>query len=139
MRKDYHQHCRERGFSLVEIVLVAATAVFLGILIISLVSPVASINKSRHTSIALEVANRQIESLRKQAFEKGNGADSFYDNKLSLLPGSTASYEIDDCPIGVCTLEEKVKQVKVEVSWSESGEIKKVELVTLVGEGGLGQ
>lgn len=140
MTKNCPLHYNEKGLSLVEIVLVSAAVVFLGILIVSLVSPVASINKSRHTSVALKIASRQIENLRKQTFENlANGTNSFYDANLSTLPSSSASYEVEDCPISICTVEEKAKQVKVEVSWNESGEVKKVDLVTIVGEGGIGQ
>lgn len=133
----------DQGISLVEVVLVCAAVIFLGLLIVGLASPIASINKSRHTSLAKEIASSQIENLRKQTYEVLKGMESeemvFSDSRLSALPSSAASYKVEDCPLEICPSEEKIKKVMVKVSWSESGETKKVELTTLVGEGGIGQ
>lgn len=130
----------QKGVSLVELVLVTAAVVVLALLIGNLPSSVASINKSRHLSIAREVASKQIESLRKQTYQNlSNGTISFTDAKLSSLSQAAASYEINDCPISLCALSEEAKQVKVRVSWNELGDNKEVELTTIISQGGIGQ
>lgn len=132
----------QAGVSMVELVIVTGAVIFLGLLVMSLPSSISSINRSRHTSIAKDISNRQIEQLRKQPFEDlAKGASPFTDLSLSSLNQGTATYEVSDCPFTVCTEEQstKIKQVKVTVSWNESGDSKKIEMVTLVGEGGIGQ
>lgn len=132
----------QAGISLVELVIVAGAVVFLGLLVMSFPSSVASISRSRHISIAKDIANRQVEELRKQTYGNlANGTNSFTDTNLSSLNQGTAAYEVSDCPVTVCTDGQttNIKQVKVTVSWDESGDTKKVEMDTLVGEGGVGQ
>lgn len=132
----------EGGFSLVELVLVASAVIFVGLLIMSLPSAISSIDRSRHASIAKEVANRRLEELRKVSYANlANGTNVFNDADLGSLNQSSAHYEIEDCPATICTDPGvyRIKQVKVRVLWNESGDNKKVELATLVGEGGLGQ
>ncbi len=131
-----------KGFTLVEVMLAVAAVIFLGFLVMSLPSAISSINRSRHTSIAKDIASRQIEKLREQTYANlANGTSSFTDSDLDSLNQSSASYEIEDCPSSVCTDigVYKLKQVKASVSWNELGDNKKVEMTTLVGEGGIGQ
>lgn len=138
MKKDHS----EKGFSLLELVLVAAAVIFLGFLIMSLPSAMASINRSRHTSIAKDIVSRQIEKLRERTYTNlANGTNTFTDTELSILNQSSATYDITDCPASICPNSEdyKLKQVKVLVLWNELGDSKKVEMTTLVAEGGIGQ
>lgn len=136
----YNRTFNENGFSLIEIILVIIAVFFLALLIANLPSSVSSINKSRHTSIARDIAAKQIDYLRKQPYENlAFGTNSFPDSSLDRLAGAAAAYEIESCPLSICADTELVKQVKVTVTWLESGESKTVELVTLVGQGGIGQ
>lgn len=133
MRKD-------SGVSLVELVLVVAAVGFLALLVNNLPSSISSINKSRHASLARDVASKQIDYLRRQTYENLSlGTVAFSDSGLGNLPESSAVYEVEDCPVEVCTDLEDAKEVKVKVSWNESGDSKFVELVTIIGEGGVGQ
>lgn len=123
-----------------EVVLVITVVAFLALIIASLPQSVSSINKNRHASIARDIAGKQVDYLRKQTYANlANGTTSFSDQNLTGLPQGAALYEVVDCPEEVCTSLENVKKVTVKVEWNESGDLKKVELVTLVGEGGLGQ
>lgn len=127
-----------KGFSLVEILLVVSALFFLGLLVASLPSAISSINKSRHTSLAKEAASRQLNSLRQQGFSNlANGSSGFADSSLSSLNNVTATYEVEDCPVEICTNNEETKKVIVKIAWKELGDDKRVELQTLVSEGGI--
>lgn len=131
---------KERGVSLVELVLVVAAVGFLALLVNNLPSSISSINKSRHASLARDVAGKQIEYLRRQTYTNLSlGTESFYDSGLSNLPGALATYEVEVCSPEICPNQEEVKEVRVKVYWNESGDNKSVELTTIIGEGGLGQ
>lgn len=130
----------EKGLSMIELVLVLLVVSFLVLLISNLPSSVNSINKSRHASLAKDIANKELDYLRRQTYTNlANGTDTFTDTSLNGLPGHDATYTIEDCPATVCTSSEAVKKVNVSISWDESGQTKKVELTTLVAEGGVGQ
>ncbi|MFH0937172.1 MAG: hypothetical protein V1808_02680 [Candidatus Daviesbacteria bacterium] len=137
---------KERGVSLIELLLVIAAVVFLVMLIGSLPSSVSSINKSRHSSLARDIASKKIDSLRKQGFSfldltTSLEGDPFSDPSLTSLPQGSAVYQVLDCPDTICTSspKEQAKEVKVKVSWNESGDNKKVELTTIVASGGITQ
>ncbi len=130
----------EEGISLVELVLVIAAVGFAALLIGNLPSSISSITKSRHISQARDIAGKEVDTLRKLTFDGlalTGGPVAFNDPSLSDLPASAATYEIDSCPEDICTNSEDVKEVKVVVNWNEEGDAKKVELDTLVAEGGL--
>lgn len=130
----------QKGVSLVELLLVVAAVAFLALLINNLPSALASINRSRHASLAREIAVKQVDYLRKQPYiNLADGSSPFSDTGLSSLPQSAATFVIEPCPETVCPGQEEAKQITVEVSWKESTDDKKVQLVTLIGEGGLGQ
>lgn len=121
-------------------VLVIAAVGFLALLIGNLPSSLSSINKSRHISEARDIAGKEIDSLRKLTYNGlslTGGPVDFIDPGLSNLPSATATYEVDGCPTDICTNDESVKEVKVNVNWDEQGDKKTVELTTLVAEGGL--
>lgn len=130
----------EKGVSLVEIILVVIAVAILALLVSALPQSISSIRKSGNISLAREIASKQLELLRKQPYSNlPNGVNNFTDISLSKLPNPTASFEIDDCPENICTLEENAKIVKISVNWMESGRTQNAELVTIISEGGLGQ
>lgn len=127
-----------KGFSLVEILLVVGAIFCLGLLVAALPPAISSVNRSRHTSLAKEAASKQLNSLRQQGFANlSNGSGNFSSSALSSLNEVTAVYTIEDCSPEICSHEEKTKKVMVRISWQESGDAKKVELSTLISEGGL--
>ena len=135
-----HAKSAQQGISLVETLIVIATISILVVLIASVSSSVATIGKTRSSSLAKDIASRELDYLRKIGYANlANGNNTFTDSDLSRLPFGTGKYEISDCPVTVCTKGEKTKQVKVTINWVEQGNTKTAELMTLVGEGGIGQ
>lgn len=130
----------EHGISLIELILVVVAVGVLALLVSSLPSSIQSIRNSGNTSLAREIASKELDFLRKQPYSNlSNGTNNFTDNSLSKLTFPTAEYQIEDCPLEVCALGEEAKTVNVKVSWLESGITKSLELGTLVAKGGLGQ
>jgi type II secretory pathway pseudopilin PulG len=130
----------QRGISLIELILVVVAVGVLAVLIASLPASIQSIRNSGNTSLAKEIANKEIDLLRKQPYSGlSNGMNTFTDASLFKLPSPAAQYEVSDCPIEVCASGEVAKKIKVTVFWQEAGVVKKVELSTLMTERGLGQ
>lgn len=130
----------DQGISLIELILVVVVVGVLALLVASLPSSIQSIRNSGNTSLAREIASKELDSLRKQPFaDLSNGTNSFTDTNLSKLPSPTAGYDIEDCPPEICTSGEVAKIIKVKINWIESGNVKELNLSTLVTEGGLGQ
>lgn len=131
---------REKGISLIEIILVAAAVIALSLLLSTLPSAMSSINKSRQISLAKEIAVKELEYLRNQDYENLiEGNNTFVDVDLNKLPSAQGIYEINACSPIICTLGEDIKEVRVKVLWNEAGDNKNVELSTLVSKGGLNQ
>lgn len=131
---------KEKGISLIELILVVIAVAILAILVSSLPGAITSIRKSGNSSTAREIASKQLDTLRKQPYTNlSNGTNNFTDSSLLDLPSPTATYEIENCPPEICTHGEEAKMVKVKINWVESGDTKTIELTTLLSEGGLGQ
>lgn len=130
----------QAGTSLVEILLVIATVSFLVILIASIPNALNLIGKSRHASVAREVASKTIEDQRAISYiNLANGQSQISDSRINLLPSGGGTVEIADCPETVCAMGENIKHIKVVVSWKEAGKDQQVKMDTLVAEGGLNQ
>lgn len=131
---------QQKGVTILELVLVVFTIGFMALLINNLPGAVKSISISKHLSIAKNIADKEVEYLRRQTYGNlTNGAMTFTDLSLSNLPQGSASYTISDCPVSICTQGESVKQAQVTVSWKEEGKVSSVNLYTLISDGGLGQ
>lgn len=141
LKNDIKLHAKyEKGISLIELILVVVAVGVLALLVSSLPSSIQSIRHSGNTSLAREIASKELDAFRKQPYANlSNGTNNFTDASLAKLPSPTAEYEIEDCPSEICTSGEEAKTIKVKISWIESGVVKKLELSTLVAEGGLGQ
>lgn len=130
----------KKGFSLVEILLVIATASFLVILIASLPNALNLIGKSKHASIAREVASKAIEDKRAISYiNLVNGQTAIVDSRINLLPFGVGMVEVEDCPATICSQGENIKQIKVSVSWKEAGKNAEIKINTLIAQGGLNQ
>lgn len=131
---------KEQGISLIEIILVGAAVIVLTLLLGSVPSAISSINRSRHNSTAREIAVRQMEQLKRQPYiNLAEGVNTFTDANLDKLASASAFYEIKACSAGICTNDEDIKEVKVTVFWNEGRDPTKIELNTLIYEGGIGQ
>lgn len=127
-----------KGFTLLEIVIVVMVIGAIIMVILGLPSSINSVTRSKHASIALEIAAKKIEDLRVSGYANLAGeTTSITDPRLAQLTSGTGSVEITDCPAEVCTNSEPVRKVNVKVSWSEAGGPKEVKLETFISEGGL--
>ncbi len=131
---NYKQN--NKGFSLIEILLVLLIIGFVVMLIFNLPPSINLIGSSRYNSLAKDIASKKIEDLRARGYENlASGA--FSDNGLNSLPSGFGEVVVEDCPVSICTNTEEVKQVTVKVKWLEGSEEETVELLTMIGEGGI--
>ena len=59
---------KEKGISLIEVLLVVVAVVILAILISSLPQSIVTIRKSNNISLAKEIASRELDLLRRQSY-----------------------------------------------------------------------
>jgi len=128
----------EKGVFLIEILIVISIVGFLVILIASLPNSINLIGKSKHLSIAREIAVKEIEDKRAVPYiNLVKGEVTIQDPRINLLPSGKGISLIEDCAIPVCTNQENAKLVTVSLSWQESGKDQQIVLKTLIAEGGL--
>jgi len=133
------QHSNQKGFSLVEILLVIMMVGFIALMITNLPQSLKLTGNSAHESLAKEIASQEIEKLRTKTYDNigGNGTTNITDPRLARLIGSTGTVTIADCPTGICPNGEHIKHVTVLVSWKDETKTNSVKYDTLVAEGGL--
>ena len=130
----------EKGVSLIESLLVIAIIGFVVFLIASLPNALMLISKSRHVSLAREIATKQIEDKRTINYSNlANDNTPINDSRLNLLPGSSGTVEVSDCDLSICTNGEHIKQVAVTVNWQDNNKPQTITLKTMIGEGGINQ
>lgn len=129
----------QHGISLVEILLVVATIAILAALIANLPPSIGLIGQARHQSLANQIANKQIEDVRAITYENlADGQTDITDSRINLLPSGSGIILVEDCdPVNICSNNENMKQVTVTINWQESGKQKSVEIITMIGSGGL--
>lgn len=130
----------EKGFSLIEsllVVVIIGSAVFL---IANIPNALGLIAKSKHVSLAREIAVKQIEDKRTINYSNlVNDSSSISDTRLNLLPQGMGTVEVADCDLSICTQGENIKVVTVTVLWQDSSKAQTVSLKTMIGEGGINQ
>jgi len=133
---------RQVGVSLVELLLVVVAVGMLVALMGSIPNSVGLISRSKHQSLAREIALKQIEDKRATAYANltptAPTGDPFTDSRLSLLPGGSGKITIADCG-SICTNNEHIKQLTVEVDWKDGGKSQSVQIKSMIAEGGLNQ
>jgi Tfp pilus assembly protein PilV len=130
----------QMGISLIEIVIVIFIIGVAGLLLGNLPSSISSTQRSQHESLAKDIANKQIETLRRSGYSNlANGTNTFVDADLSKLPAYTANTVITTCGAPICTNSEDAKIITVTITWNEIGDTKQVQLSTIVSNGGIGQ
>lgn len=135
---------KESGVSLIESLLVVVVIGSIVFLIANIPNALMLIGKSRHLSLAREIAVKQIEDKRAMNYANLVIDNSLInDTRLSLLPGGSGTVEVSDCDPSVCTNEELneelIKQVKATVSWMDNGKSQNLTIETMIGEGGINQ
>ncbi len=130
----------ENGVSLIESLLVVVILGSIVFLISSLPNSLMLIGKSRHISLAGEIAIKQIEDKRTINYSNlVNDNSGITDSRLSLLPGGSGTVIVEDCDPVICTNEEHIKQITVLVNWKDNNKTQNVTLKTMIGEGGINQ
>jgi len=130
----------ERGFSLIESLLVVVVVGLLVFLLASTPNSLMLITKSKHVSLAREIAVKQIEDKRTLSFSNlVNDNSPISDARLGLLPLGSGTVEVIDCDPAICTQGEHIKQVTVTVNWQDNNKAQNIILRTMIGEGGINQ
>lgn len=131
---------KESGVSLVESLLVVVTISSIVILLANIPNALSLIQKSRHNSLAREIAAKQLEDKRLVNYANlVNDTTAISDPMTSNLPGGSGEVLVEDCDASICTNSENVKHIKVTVKWQENNKPQQISLDTLIGEGGLNQ
>ena len=139
----------ERGFSLIESLLVVVIIGSIVFLIANIPNAIMLITKSRHISLAREIAIKQIEDKRMINYSNlALGSSAISDNRLSALPQGSGTVVVGvknennewiNCDTSICTNGENIKQVTIEVNWIDNNKPQSVSLKTMIGEGGINQ
>lgn len=131
---------KQVGFSLVELLVVIASVGIMILLIANIPSSMNLVNKSKHQSIAREIATKAVEDTRAITYVNlANGVTPIIDPGLDSLPSGSGTKEIKDCDPTVCTNEELIKELEVKVLWKELGKDMEYKIKTLISQGGLEQ
>lgn len=130
----------EKGFSLIESLLVVVIIGSAVLLIANIPNALMLIGKSRHVSLAREIAVKQVEDKRTINYSNlVNDNSPISDTRLNLLPQGNGTVEVADCDPSICTQGENIKSVMVIVNWQYNGKSQTVSLKTMIGEGGINQ
>ena len=130
----------ERGVSLIEVVLVVMVVGFTVILLANLPNAVGLICKSRHLSLAREIAAKTIEDKRNVSYiNLVNDTSPISDPRITLLPAGAGVSVVEDCDPLICTSGEHIKRITITVNWKEGSKDQQVILKTFIGEGGINQ
>lgn len=130
----------QKGSSLVEILLVIVTVTTMVFLIANIPNAINLMNKSKHLSIAREIATKQIEDKRNINYANlVNDASPINDPRLISLPKGAGTITVEDCGLTICTNEEHIKQVTATITWQDNNKTQTTTLKTMIGEGGLNQ
>src|SRR3989338_3233162 len=130
----------EKGFSLVESLLVVAVIGSVVFLMANIPNALMLIAKSNHVSLAREIAVKQIESKRAINYTNlVNDNSTISDPRLNLLPHGSGTVAVDDCSPTICKNGEPVKQVTVTVNWKDNNKSQAITLKTMICEGGINQ
>lgn len=130
----------QKGFSLVESLLVLVVIGSIVFLLANIPNALMLINRSRHVSLAREIATKQIEDKRNISFENlVNDNLAISDYRLNMLPQASGTVKVEDCSEAICSEGENIKQVIVTVSWIDNNKPQTITLHTMIGEGGINQ
>ncbi len=131
---------KESGVSLIESLLVVAVTGSLVFLLAAIPNAMMLLTKSRHLSLAREIAVKQLEDKRTISYSNlVNDSSPVNDTRLSLLPEGNGTVIVEDCSFSICTNEEQAKQITVNVSWKENSKAQNITLKTIIGAGGINQ
>lgn len=131
---------KQKGNSLIESLLVIVMVGIIVILMGNLPNAINLMSKSKHLSLAREIATKQIEDKRSINFVNlVNDNSAISDSRISLLPSGNGNVVVQDCDALICTNAESLKQVIVTVNWKDNAKPQTITISTFIGQGGLNQ
>ena len=131
---------REKGVSLIESLLVVVIISVIVLLMANLPNAMGLIQKSKHLSLAREIAAKALEDKRSISYANlVDDTTPVSDPRINLLPQGTGLSIVEPCNLLICTNSENIKYVKVTITWKENNKPQTVTLSTFIGEGGLNQ
>ncbi len=137
-RSEQRETSSQRGFSLIEVLLVVIIIGFITFLILGLPSSIGLIGTSKNSSLANDIALGEVERLRLISYDNlANGSNNFSDGRMLSLPQGAGNYIVEDCPTSICSHAEQTKKVTVAVSWKDKDQTKTISVVTFMSQGGL--
>lgn len=130
----------EKGVSLIESLLVVVVLGLIVFLMANIPNALGLISKSRHLSLAREIASKQIEDKRTTNYlNLVNDSSPISDSRINLLPKGSGEVLVEDCDPLICTSGEHIKQITVTVNWVDNNKNQNMAMKTFIGEGGLNQ
>lgn len=130
----------EKGVSLVESLLVVVALSAIVFLMANIPNALGLIAKSKHVSLAREIATKQIEDKRAINYTNlVNDSAPIIDSRINLLPNGAGTVSVSDCSPAICKNGEHVKQLVVAVSWKDINKVQNLTIQTMIGEGGINQ
>lgn len=128
----------EKGISLVESLLASAMVGILVILLANLPNAFNLMNKSKHLSIAREIAAKAVEDKRSLGYSNlVNDTENITDLRILELPSGKGTTAIETCPAEICTSGENLKQITVTVNWQDNNKSQSAVIKTFIGETGI--
>jgi hypothetical protein len=109
------------------------------IIVLSNLTPTFNLlNTSSRENISRQIVSKKIEDMRALGYDNlANGTANFSDSRLLELPQASATTIIEDCPVDICANNEPIKQVTIQVKWTENSGQKDFSITTLIAKGGL--
>jgi prepilin-type N-terminal cleavage/methylation domain-containing protein len=127
-----------RGFSLIELLLVILVAGMVLVTLTNLTPVFNLLQNSSRENIARQIVSKRIEDIRTQGYDNlANGTNTFTDTRLTQLPQANAATTIEDCPTDICIHSEPIKKVTIQVDWVENDKSQSFSITTLVSKGGI--
>lgn len=128
----------EKGFSLLEMIMVVMVAGAVVLLIANLPTSNKLVGNSKYESIAKEIASKKIDDLRDTTYDNlVDGVIEITDPRFSNLPDGNGRVTVSACPVEICTNGELIKKVDVVISWSDTGVQKIASVSSLIAKDGL--
>ncbi len=137
----------ESGVSLIESLLVIIVLSAIILLMANLPNALGLVNKSKHLSLAREIAVKQIEDKKATSYANlvpgTTNITVTVDPRMTSLPGSSGTVKVEDCDPLVspqfCPNSEHIKIITVTINWKDNNKPQTTSLNTFIGEGGLNQ
>lgn len=128
----------QKGFSLIDSILAVVIVSSIVFLLANIPNAILLISKSKHLSIAKEIATKAIEDKRSMDYSNiiNSNNTPVSDERVGLLPSGSAFITITDCGITLCPNSEVVKTLSVVINWNEAGKQNKYKIDTLISEEG---